>query len=131
MVIGVSLYCNDQHGVFEGCVRRLEFGEHAVELDAIALDRPPRISFAEFGGREADLAYLRPSVPDQGIQWHCVNGLHFDHVAMDGAVAAELLNFLKSKGTFAIEGGNSDLFEAWQAEGVQFSAQGLEAACAA
>jgi hypothetical protein len=129
-LVSVLISCNDQHGTFEGCVRRLNFGETALYLEAISLDRPPRLSFVEFTGVKRILRISGRVFPIRSYS-HCAAGLYRDHVWMEPPVAAELLNFLKTKATFATEGGNTDLFETFGAEGIQFSAQGLEAACAA
>jgi len=61
---------------------------------------------------------------------HCAPRPVADWVHMEPTVAAELLNFLKSKGAFEPDAGSSPIWEVWHAEGKQFTSLDLEGVCA-
>ena len=123
--VSVVLCCNDRDGAFEGCVRAVKI-DGFLDLDAIALDRPPRIGFIQFGGLTRIVRISGRSFPVAGYS-HCQPALTADAVLMETAVAAELLNFLKAKGTFTAEGGALWAGEIWErGEGNNFAACDLE-----
>lgn len=121
----VDLLCNDQQGTFERCVRRIKFGD-VITLDAISLDRPPRLAYGEFGPLTRLVRISGRVFPVRGYT-HCATMPQIDAVVMEPHVAVELLNFLKAKAAFEAEAGQSEAFELWRAEGGRFTAEELEA----
>lgn len=122
--ISVVLCCNDRNGDLEGCVSAVKVG-NCLDLEAISLDRPPRIGFVQFSGLTRIVRISGRAFPITGYS-HCQPALTADTVWMEPAIVAELLNFLKSKGTFSADGGKVWAAEIWDREGGAFTACELE-----
>jgi hypothetical protein len=123
--VSVYLRCNDRHGDFEGCVRSIQVEDDFLSLEAVALDRPPRVGFVQFGNLTRLVRISGRLFPVVGYT-HCYPVPSDDELHMETAVAAELLNFAKLKGAFMAEGGRDGAGEIWRREGREFSAADLE-----
>ena len=119
----VSLYCNDNAGRFERCVRAIDI-EDALRLVALAVDQPPRMSFIEREGVTTMVRIAGRRFPVTAY-YHCSPNRVFDSVRMDAAVAAELLNFLKSRRAFEAERGHAGVFLTWATDGAVFDGTNL------
>ena len=127
-LITVVFACNDEHGVFEGCVRKVEF-ENLIELSAISRDRPPRIAFVQFERLVRIVRISGRAFPVRSFR-NYVGNICCAAVQMEAHVATELLNFLKDKGAFADDAGIVPVGNAWRGQ-ERFTLAAVEASCPA
>ncbi len=106
----VRLACNGDHGVFAGCVRRIDVTD-IITLDAISAARPPRLALVEFDGMVRMLRLSGRNFPVRGFTNYAGNE-STAAVVMEACVLAELLNYARQRG-FVADGGLQDAAIKW------------------
>ena len=120
-LLEVRVVCNDDAGVFAGCVRHL-YMTGVLSLVAVSEARPPRLAFVEFDGRVRLMRISGRIFPVRAFQ-NYVGNERTAALGMEPCVVAELLNYLRNRG-FALDGGNQMASEGWESQG-RFTADSL------
>lgn len=128
--VHIQVCCRDRNGSFENCVRQVEFRgrdcSSLITLEAISLDRPPRIAFTEYFGRTRLMRIAGKTFPILGRRQYAGTNIFFDSLTVETSVAAALLNFLKASGKFTSGAGLSEFWDRWDSEGGEFMPKHIE-----